>query len=139
MDGSRGLYYKRGDNSNPFKFNPGFILESQDEFKTLAIGLNILKSSIYGGVWYRNRSTELVKMNDLIFLLGLNVPFSNETRVKINYSYDFVVNGLQRGTGGSHEITLMFELDEFAIFGNRVFGPSPRGGRSRGEMECTPF
>lgn len=139
MDGSRGLHYRRGDNTNPFKFNPGFIYESQDEFRTIAVGMNILKSSIYGGVWYRNRSTEMVKMNDLIFLLGLNVPFSNETRVKINYSYDFVVSGLQGGTGGSHEITLMFELDEFAIFSSRLFGPTPRGYRSKSEIECTPF
>ncbi len=143
MDGnSSGPYFKRNDRTNTFKFNPGFIYESQADFKTYSIGLNILKSAIYTGVWFRNRTTELTKSNDLIFLLGLNAPLSNETRIKINYSYDFVLTEIRPGTGCSHEISIVFELDNFNVFGgmrSSGFGSSPRGNRSRDELDCTPF
>lgn len=142
IDGnSGGPYFKRNDKSNKFKFNPGFIYESQAHFRTYALGMNLLKSSIYAGMWFRNRTTELVKSNDLIFLLGLNANISDNTRMKINYSYDFVLTEIRTGTGCSHEITLTFELDEFNMFDKKgsYSGFSPRNTRSRHEIECTPF
>ncbi|MGE5383947.1 MAG: PorP/SprF family type IX secretion system membrane protein [Omnitrophica WOR_2 bacterium] len=136
-----GPYFKRNEKSSNFKFNPGFIYESQADFRTYAIGLNILKSSIYSGVWFRNRSTELIKSNDLIFVLGINASITEKTRMKINYSYDFVLTEIRPGTGASHEITVTFELDDFKIMKNKNlgFGFSPRNNRSREELECTPF
>lgn len=141
IDGnSGGPYFKRGDKSKSFKFNPGFIYESQAEFETYAVGLNILKSSIYSGVWFRNRTSELAHVSDLIFLLGINATLSDQTRIKINYSYDFVVTPIRAGTGGSHEITITFELDDFNIFskGGSGIGFS-NGHRSREELDCCPF
>ncbi len=142
IDGnSGGPYFKRNQNSNKFKFNPGFIYESQADFRTYALGVNVLKSAIYTGVWFRNRTTDLVRSNDLILLLGINATISENTRMKINYSYDFVLSEIRPGTGASHEVTLTFELDSFKIFANKDsgFGFSPRNSRSKEELECTPF
>ena len=143
MDGnSGGPYFKRNEKSNTFKFNPGFIYEAQADFHTYAVGLNIFKSSIYTGVWFRNRTSELAKSNDLIFLLGINAPFTDKTRMKINYSYDFVLTEIRQGTGCSHEICITFELDDFNIFkrsSSSGFGSSPRNNRSKEELECCPF
>lgn len=144
IDGnSDGPYFSRGTKSNTFKFNPGFIYESQGDFKTYSVGMNILKSSIYTGVWFRNRTSELAKSNDLIFMLGLNAPFNSQTRMKINYTYDFILSEIRTATGCSHEITITIELDNFNMFnsggGNSGFGGSNRSRRSMEELQCTPF
>jgi type IX secretion system PorP/SprF family membrane protein len=142
IDGnSSGPYFKRNDKSNTFKFNPGFIYESQADFKTYSVGVNILKSSIYSGVWFRNRTSELIKSNDLVFLLGINANISDKTRMKVNYSYDFVLTEIRPGTGASHEISITFELDDFSLLKSKGagFGFSPRNSRSKNELECTPF
>lgn len=142
--GGDKLYFQRQEsNKGTFKFNPGFIYESQADFKTDAVGVNILKSSIYTGVWFRNRTTELTKSNDLIFMLGLNAPLSGATRMKINYTYDFVLTEIRTVTGCSHEVSIILELDDFNIF-NRGrssggFGFSNRNYRSKQELECCPF
>jgi len=142
--GGDKLYFQRQESNNAsFKFNPGFIYEQQADFKTYAVGVNILKSSIYTGVWFRNRTTELTKSNDLIFLLGINAALSSTTRMKINYTYDFVLTEIRTVTGCSHEVSIILELDDFNIFHNlrknSGFGFSNSNFRSRAELECTPF
>lgn len=146
IDGdSDGLYFQRGTKKNTFKFNPGFIYESQADFKTYSVGVNILKSAIYSGVWFRNRTSELAKSNDLIFMLGINAPFTGQTRMKINYTYDFILTEIRTATGCSHEISITIELDDFNMFngGNNRrgggFGFSTRNRRSMEELQCCPF
>lgn len=144
IDGdSDGPYFSRGNKKNTFKFNPGFIYESQADFRTYMVGVNILKSAIYTGVWFRNRTTELAKSNDLIFMLGINAPFSGQTRMKINYTYDFILSEIRTATGCSHEISITLELDDFNMFNRNGssggFGGSNRSRRSMEELQCTPF
>lgn len=144
IDGdSDGPYFQRDGKKNTFKINPGFIYESQADFKTYMIGLNLLKSAIYSGVWFRNRTSELAKSNDLIFMLGINAPFTSQTRMKINYTYDFVMTEIRTATGCSHEISITIELDDFNMFkrnsGSGGFGFSTRNRRSMEELQCTPF
>lgn len=147
MNGSsrEKLYFQKqaATNKNTFKFNPGFIYESQADFQTYAVGVNILKSSIYTGVWFRNRTSELAKSNDLIFMLGLNAQLSPQTRMKINYSYDFVLTEVRTVTGCSHEVSIIIELDDFNLFNrgsrNSGFGFSTRNSRSMEELQCCPF
>jgi type IX secretion system PorP/SprF family membrane protein len=142
-DGDK-LYYQRLESkSSSFKFNPGFIYEQQADYRTYALGVNILKSAIYTGVWFRNRTTDFVKSNDLIFMLGINAGLSETTRMKINYTYDFVLTEIRTATGCSHEISITIELDDFNMF-NRGrnsggFGGSGRHRRSMQELECCPF
>ncbi len=141
--GSNGPFFERDSKKNNFKFNPGFIYESQADFRTYMVGLNILKSSIYSGVWFRNRTSELAKSNDLIFMLGLNAPFTSQTRMKINYSYDFILTEVRTAAGCSHEVSITIELDDFNMFNrgrrNGGFGFSTRNHRTMEELQCSPF
>jgi type IX secretion system PorP/SprF family membrane protein len=144
IDQSEGNFYNRSRNPKTFKFNPGFNLEKQGDFSTYSIGVNILKSSIYSGVWFRNQTFDFVQSNDLMLALGLYLPFNKDSRLKIMYTYDLILTELRPAAGASHEITLAFEFDEFNLFsggggGGRGFGSSSRGGRSYHEMECCPF
>ena len=136
-----GSFYKRSrSNSNSFKFNPGFNYEKQGDFSTYSVGVNVMKSSIYSGVWFRNQTFDFVKSNDLMLVLGLYLPFSKESRMKIMYSYDFILTELRPAAGAAHEITIALEFDDISLFGGgRKFGSGNRGGRSYSEMECTPF
>ncbi len=138
---SGGPYFQRNDRSKNLKFNPGFIYEMQSDFKTYSVGVNVLKSAIYTGVWFRNRTTDIIKSNDLIFVMGINAAISENTRFKLNYSYDFVLTEIRPGTGASHEVTITFELDKFTLLGSKDlgFGFSPKSNRSKHELECTPF
>jgi hypothetical protein len=78
-------------------------------------------------------------------MLGLNAQLSSSTRMKINYTYDFVLTEIRTATGCSHEISLIIELDDFNMFnrggrgGKGGFGFSTRNRRSMEELECTPF
>lgn len=143
--GGDKMYFQKTDgDKNTFKFNPGFIYESQGDYQTYAMGVNILKSSIYTGIWFRNRTTEFVKCNDLIFMLGINANLSSNTRMKVNYTYDFVLSEIRTATGCSHEVSIILELDDFNLFnrGSRSkggFGFSTRNHRSKEELECCPF
>jgi type IX secretion system PorP/SprF family membrane protein len=144
IDQSEGNFYNRSRNPKTFKFNPGFNLEKQGDFSTYTIGVNILKSSIYSGVWFRNQTFDFVQSNDLMLALGLYLPFNRDSRIKIMYTYDFILTELRPAAGASHEITIALEFDEFNLFsggggGGRGFGSSGRGGRSYHEMECCPF
>jgi type IX secretion system PorP/SprF family membrane protein len=144
IDQSTGNFYNRSRNPKTFKFNPGFNLEKQGDFSTYSIGVNILKSSIYSGVWFRNQTFDFVQSNDLMLALGLYLPFNKDSRIKLMYTYDFILTDLRPAAGASHELTIAFEFDEFNLFsggggGGRGFGSSSRGGRSYHEMECCPF
>jgi type IX secretion system PorP/SprF family membrane protein len=140
---SDGPYFQRENSKGSFKFNPGFIYESQADFKTYMVGVNILKSSIYSGVWFRNRTSELAKSNDLIFMLGINAPFTDQTRMKLNYTYDFILTEVRTAAGCSHEISITIELDDFNMFNrsrkNSGFGFSTRSRRTMEELQCSPF
>ncbi|NVO19610.1 MAG: PorP/SprF family type IX secretion system membrane protein [Bacteroidetes bacterium] len=141
VEGGRSSSYRTYRNSGSFKFNPGFIYEKQADFSTYSIGLNILKSSVYLGAWLRNQTFDFFKANDAIFSVGINAPFSRDTRMKIMYSYDYLITDLRTAARASHEISIVWEFDQFSMFGgsaNGGFNPGYRGGRVR-EMECCPF
>jgi type IX secretion system PorP/SprF family membrane protein len=141
IEGGRSSSYRSYKNNSNFKFNPGFIYEKQAEFSTYSIGLNILKSSVYFGVWFRNQTFDLFNAQDAIFTVGVNAPWNKDSRMKIMYSYDYMISDLRTAGKASHEISLVFEFDEFSLFGGSSgsgYRPGARGGNAR-EMECCPF
>jgi type IX secretion system PorP/SprF family membrane protein len=142
VDQSSGSFYKRSGNQKAFKFNPGFNYEKQGDFSTYSVGVNVMKSSIYSGIWFRNQTFDFVKSNDLMLVLGLYLPFNKESRMKLMYSYDFILTELRPAAGSAHEITIAIEFDDFSLFGGSSSGGKGMGsgrGRSYQEMECTPF
>lgn len=143
VDQSSGSFYRRMSNPKSFKFNPGFNYEKQGDFSTYSFGVNVLKSSIYTGIWFRNQTFDFVKSNDLMFALGLYMPFNKGSRMKFMYSYDFILTELRTAAGSAHEITISIEFDDINLFGGGSggsgFGSGSDGGRSYHEMECCPF
>jgi len=137
--GRSSSYRSKKSNSGNFKFNPGFIYEKQAEFSTYTLGLNILKSSIYLGVWFRNQDFDFFEAKDAIFQVGFNAPWTKESRVKVMYTYDYLITDLRTAGRASHEISLVFEFDNFSLFGGGATASSVANGRNGAEMECTPF
>jgi len=140
IEQGRSSSYRSYRTSGNFKFNPGFQYEKQAEFSTYSVGLNILKSSIYFGAWFRNQTFDLFKAKDAIFTVGVNAPWNKDSRMKIMYTYDYLITDLRTAGRASHEISLVFEFDDFSLFGGGAggFNPGYRGGRVR-EMDCCPF
>jgi hypothetical protein len=140
MEKGRSSSYRNYRSSGSFKFNPGFQYEKQAEFSTYSFGVNVYKSSVYFGAWIRNQTFNFFEATDAIFTVGVNAPWSKDSRMKIMYSYDYIINTNMNTAGkSSHEISLVFEFDEFSLFGNKGGGFNPGySGRVR-EMDCCPF
>lgn len=138
--GRSSSYRSRGkSNSSSFKFNPGFQYEKQANFSTYTLGMNIFKSSIYFGAWFRNQDFNFFEAKDAIFQVGFNAPWSSDSRVKVMYTYDYLITAFRTAGRASHEISLVFEFDNFSLFGgSRGNSPGSRG-RNTKEIECTTF
>ena len=138
--GRSSSYRSYKKSSGGFKFNPAFQYEKQADFSTYTLGMNILKSSIYFGVWLRNQDFNFFEAKDAIFQVGFNAPWSKDSRVKVMYTYDYLITGFRTSGRASHEISLVFEFDEFSLFGGNSGGFIPGNrGRNKSAMECTPF
>ena len=108
--------------SNPkkgFKFNPGLLLENQAGFNTFTLGMNVAKSVLYTGIWYRNKQSIIYDYQSVIIMAGINVPLVNDySRLKFTYSYDISITQM-KGNGGAHEVTLRFEFDLIHLIKSR--------------------
>ncbi len=100
-----------------FRFNPGFVYMQHENLRSLLAGLNAYKNHIYTGIWGRAQQYEDATVTDVILLLGVDIPLGDQSGLKIMYSYDYLVGGLMRSTGPTHEISLVYELNNFSIFG----------------------
>jgi len=84
-----------------------FHFETQGKFTQLDLGLYWLKSPIVFGFWYRG----LPGIHDgfdrdaIVFLAGYKT-----TQFQVGYSYDFTISKLVGATGGSHEISCIYEF-----------------------------
>ena len=78
--------------------SPNIIFTQQGTFQQLNMGLYIKKSSLTGGVWYRNNDA-------FIITVGLESEY-----IKLGYSYDITVSKLSLGSGGSHEVSMGFNF-----------------------------
>jgi type IX secretion system PorP/SprF family membrane protein len=103
--------------------------------KTLSFGLNSVipsrisfMSSLYAGLWIRKMYYKKESLSDIasslknktfdsmIFTLGY-IKYSRDQKrsYQIVYSYDMTISQAGLGTGGSHEITLSFEIHDLAL------------------------
>jgi hypothetical protein len=139
LDNETGSSSRYSKKDKKFKINPGFFYEKQGKMSNFSVGLNAYKSHIYSGIWLRNQSFAFTDLKDLIVMVGANVPFGTNSRIKLRYSYDYILSDVRRVAGATHEVSVIYELDGFSFFG------APRGDSSRfGEskkscLDCTPF
>lgn len=129
---NRGYYSRARD----IKINPGILFESQSSLNMFSVGVNTYISNVYFGAWYRNEVFNQAGFANIIWLAGINIPFKDNSRIKLMYSFDMNVSQNTNFTGPSHEVSLILELDNARIINpNRL--SSTR--RSRNSLECSPF
>lgn len=84
---------------NDATISPNILYRRQGEFQQLNMGLYVKKSSLVGGVWYRNKDA-------FILLVGIQTK-----TLKLGYSYDMTISKLTPATGGAHEISMNIRFD----------------------------
>lgn len=119
-----------------FRLNPGFIFESHRNVNTYSLGLNGYKSYVYSGIWGRVQEFENFTVSDIIFMLGLEIPITDDSSLKVMYSYDYLIGETIRGTGNTHELSVVYEINNFSLFGQPDLRPRSRGYR---RLECPSF
>jgi type IX secretion system PorP/SprF family membrane protein len=84
-----------------------FHFETQGKFTQLDLGLYWLKSPMVFGFWYRGLPGihDAFDRDALVFLVGYKTK-----QIQIGYSYDFTISKLVGATGGSHEISFIYEF-----------------------------
>ncbi len=122
-----------------FKYNPAIIYMNQGGMDSWSVGINVYKHPLYVGAWYRNSEFQFLNNDAIIVLLGINANFGDATRMKLVYSYDIQLTDLTKATGGSHELTLIFELDDMALFSNSGGYRHSRMDKMGRQIECSPF
>jgi type IX secretion system PorP/SprF family membrane protein len=88
---------------------PSFNFRSQGKYDQLDLGLNITYEPVMFGMWFRgipfkHYQSGFSNNESLIFMLGLHY-----NKLSIGYSYDLTISKLTVASGGSHEISLIYE------------------------------
>lgn len=87
--------------------------KSQGKFDQFDVGAYYNHEPMVFGIWYRGipgfKAYERGYQNNdaFIFLVGYSIP---ERNFRIGYSYDATISRLATNTGGSHEISLVYEV-----------------------------
>jgi len=85
-------------------FSPNIIVQSQAKFFQVNLGGYYIKNSFVTGVWWRQTSRNI---DAVMALIGFQKePF------KVGYSYDLTLSDVRLGGRGSHEISIIIELDQ---------------------------
>ncbi len=133
----QGYYSKR----QGFKLNPGIMVQHQSSMMQYNLGMNIYMSHVYLGLWYKNQTLEYDEFSTFTAMAGLNIPFNEDWRMKVMYSYEMNINAMHNFTGPSHEISLIFEFDDIGLIPKRSGGGfmAPSSKRTNSPIECSPF
>ncbi len=114
---------------------PTFNYKWQGNFDQLDMGIYYNHEPLVLGIWYRGVpisafSNSYFNNDAFVFLVGYNV---NDQPLHIGYSYDLTVSGLFSNSGGSHEISLVYE------FGKGGKGGAGNSRYNRKPIPCAKF
>lgn len=96
---------------------PSFVYRIQGaSFQQLDVGVQYHIDPVAVGVWYRGiplkgsfksegETLQVIQQDAMVFVMSL--LFNN---FQVGYSYDFTVSKLQTSTGGSHEVSIIYEF-----------------------------
>ncbi len=84
-----------------------FYYRQQGDNRQIDLGLYWFREPISFGVWYRGLpiSKTYKKYDALAFMAGYKF-----SQISVAYSYDFTISSLGFGSGGSHEISVIYEF-----------------------------
>lgn len=138
LDNHTHIRHRRQSDHFFDKLNPGFLYEVHGDMSNFLLGINAYKSSLYSGIWVRSQNFTYTNVYDIIVMAGIDIPVGESSRIKLMYSYDYVLSDVRRSLGPTHEISVIFELDTFSFFGEL---DTQWANRNRGirQMECPPF
>lgn len=111
----RGFQFKPADES----VSLAFIYKQQANFRQLDLGLYWYNRPLLAGVWYRGIPVlkDFPGSDAMVFMVGYRAE-----GLQIGYSYDATISKLGFNTGGSHEISLIYE---FAIVRKKQWAAVP--------------
>jgi len=112
-----GNISKYGRPDSRLKINPAFMYEQQGKNSNFSIGVNAYKSFLYAGMWLRSQTYTIENIKDLVLMVGTSIPIGNDARIKLRYSYDYILTDMRRYAGATHEISIIYELDGLHLFG----------------------
>jgi len=103
---------------NDLIYSPGLIFEQQNEFRTFTIGLNLVNRPFTFGVWFRNRTAAMSfrSYDSFIFTAGLNLPSRTATSWRVMYGFDMTISRLKTSSYGTHEISLVIDMNDKILF-----------------------
>ncbi len=88
-------------------FTPSFNYRQQGNFKQLDLGLYFTLEPILLGLWYRGVPIEslrgIANNEAMIAMVGFS-----KNDLTIGYSFDYTISDLGIGTGGAHEISIVY-------------------------------
>ncbi|MBM3404152.1 MAG: type IX secretion system membrane protein PorP/SprF [Bacteroidetes bacterium] len=139
--------YTRNNQDKGLQINPAVLCQFQGKSDAISAGLNLSKYGFYLGAWYKSVLSDFYS-GSAVLLGGFHYNFIEEVGFQIVYSYDMPMSKNLQGTGGAHEISLVFEFDSKSTFGlggrsgsGRGFGRTgtySRWGRDSGNLEECP-
>lgn len=107
-----------------FLLTPAIIYENQSPMETFTIGTNFVVNPIYAGIWLRNRNFEFSgeKYDAIIMTIGLNALTNrSESHFNLCYSYDLTISKLSSASGGTHEVSLKMQFENFKLMKSRKY------------------
>jgi type IX secretion system PorP/SprF family membrane protein len=88
-----------------------FNYQMQGKFKQSDIGVYYYKNPLVFGLWYRGIPFMTTQAGDAVIgLLGVKT-----NNLSIGYSYDFTISNLIGSSGGSHELSLIYEFNNLSL------------------------
>ena len=91
------------DETDEFKFAPNIIFQRQQDFQQINLGFYLKNGPIYGGLWYRQAERNA---DSFTVLAGVEAG-----KVRFGYSYDITLSKLSNASGGSHELSMVIQLN----------------------------
>jgi type IX secretion system PorP/SprF family membrane protein len=123
------------------RISPGIIYQNQGGLNSIQGGLNMTKFNVLVGLWYKG-SFGSYQNGICAIMAGYGYEFADNLSLKFTYSYDIQMTGALAGTGGAHEISLIFDFNSASVFGGQSAGfGNRRGGHFEGQTpwECEAF
>ncbi|MCT4604421.1 MAG: type IX secretion system membrane protein PorP/SprF [Marinifilum sp.] len=95
--------YSRGLMKSDYSISPNILYQKQQNFEQINYGLYFSRTNWVVGTWFRQNLS--FDFDAFIVLLGYQTD-----RLRIGYSYDYVVSKLVKTNSGAHEISLTYLL-----------------------------